>query len=501
MSTYILVIDQSTTSTSAFAFSSKGDILASHSCDFPNYFPQNGWVEHDGEEIWQSTLDACKGLIASDALKGATCSAVGITNQRETSIIWDRLTGEPICKAIVWQDRRTAKVCEDLKAAGHEAMVQKKTGLLLDPYFSATKIAWMLDHVPGARQRAEAGDLAFGTMECFLIWRLTGGHHYSDATNASRTSLLNIHTGQWDDDLLSIFNVPRALLPSVVDNAFHYGGIDKNLFGIDAHIYSAIGDQQAAAFGQKCFAMGDMKSTYGTGCFALVNTGDDIVVSENKLLSTIAFQIDGKKTYALEGSIFMAGAIVQWMRDNMHLFKKASDSENLAKIANPESAVLMVPAFTGLGAPYWDTDARGALVGMTRDTGVPEIVRAGLESVAFQTGDLVEAINADMGFEMRNLRVDGGMVTNNWLVQSLSDITGLQIERGQVLETTALGAAYMAMIGANIVKNKTDLEDIGSSYDVFVPDMPADKRVAKRALWHDAVEKIRGIGTVSSVDS
>ena len=497
MREYILVFDQSTTSTSAFAFSLDGEVIASHGCAFPQYFPNNGWVEHDGEEIWQTALDACRGLLSMPALMDGRCLAVGVTNQRETSIIWDRATGKPISKAIVWQDRRTADVCEMLKAAGHEAMVQAKTGLLLDPYFSATKIAWMLDNVVGARARAERGELAFGTMESFLIWRLTGGAHFSDATNASRTSLLNIHTGQWDDDLLSLFNVPKTILPEVVDNAFDFGRVDKKLFGVDARICGAIGDQQAASFGQKCTQFGDMKSTYGTGCFALVNTGDKVIVSENKLLSTIAYRLGGTKTYALEGSIFMAGAIVQWMRDNMLLFKNAHDSETLASEANPDSQVIMVPAFTGLGAPYWDVDARGTLLGMTRDTGVAEIVRAGLESVSLQTSDLVQAINADMHFEMTRLRIDGGMAANNWLAQNLSDLTGLQIERGQVLETTALGAAYMAMLGAGIISDVGALGAVGGQVDVFGPLMEKSERLEKQKKWSLAVQKVCELSAIA----
>jgi len=466
-------------------------VIAREGQEFRQYYPDDGWVEHDANEIYASVVESCRAVLRSPLLQDGKCLGIGITNQRETCLLWDRKSGQPLARAIVWQDRRTATLCDELRAAGHEPVVQDKTGLLLDPYFSASKFAWLLDQNDPDRARARAGELAGGTIESWLIWKLTGGHHVTDMTNASRTSLLNIRSGQWDDDLLSLFNVPRQILPEVLDNVAEYGEIDASLFGFAAPILAAMGDQQSASFGQRCVSRGQMKSTYGTGCFALMNTGDELVLSQNRLLSTVAYSLSGARSYALEGSIFMAGAIVQWMRDNMKFFAHATESEALARAADPHNHVIMVPAFTGLGAPHWDPTARGTLLGMTRDTGVAEIVRAGLESVSLQTHDLLTALTADMGGQIENLRVDGGMVANNWFAQNLADITDLQVERGDMLETTALGAAYLAMLGAKIVARPEDLSVQATATRVFKPSMAPADREARLSLWASGVRKAR----------
>lgn len=491
MTEFILVIDQSTTSSSAFAFSLTGEVIACDGREFRQYYPDDGWVEHDANEIFVSVVESCRAVLRSPQLQNGKCLGIGITNQRETCLLWDKKSGQPLARAIVWQDRRTAALCDELYEAGHEPVVQDKTGLLLDPYFSASKFAWLLDRNDPDRARAKAGELAGGTIESWLIWKLTGGHHVTDMTNASRTSLLNIRSGQWDDELLSLFNVPRQILPEVLDNVAEYGEVDASLFGFAAPILAAMGDQQAASFGQRCVSRGQMKSTYGTGCFALMNTGDELVLSQNRLLSTVAYSLSGARSYALEGSIFMAGAIVQWMRDNMKFFAHAAESEALAQAADPKSHVIMVPAFTGLGAPHWDPTARGTLLGMTRDTGVAEIVRAGLESVSLQTLDLLTALTADMGGQIENLRVDGGMVANNWFAQNLADITDLQVERGDMLETTALGVAYLAMLGAKIVTRPEDLSAQSTATCVFKPSMALADREARLSLWASGVRKAR----------
>ncbi len=494
MSAYVLVIDQSTTSSSAFAFDINGTILANETQAFQQFFPQDGWVEHDALEIWQSVLTSCRKLLQRDELEGRECLGVGITNQRETTVLWDRKTGMPIHKAIVWQDRRTAEICHGLAQTNAAEMVQAKTGLLLDPYFSATKIAWTLDNVAGAREAAEAGELAFGTMETWLIWNLTGGRHVSDYTNASRTSLLNIETGQWDEDLLRLFNVPAKVLPELSDNVAHFGDVLAEHFGLNVPIWGAIGDQQGASFGQCCFEPGMIKSTYGTGCFVLVNTGANILQSENRLLSTIAYSINGQRSYALEGSIFMAGAIIQWLRDNLKLFEDARDTQAMAIAADPASRVIMVPAFTGLGAPYWEPDARAAILGLTRDSGANEIVRAALESVSLQTRDLIEAISGDLASadlqRQDALRVDGGMVANDWFIQNLGDLTGQKIERSATFETTALGAASLVMLGAGVCKDMTELSSRWLCDGRFEPAIDDQDRDRKYADWKAAVAKV-----------
>lgn len=485
----IIAIDQGTTSSRAILFDAKGHILAQRGAEFPQIFPADGWVEHNPEDIWQTTIDVTRAMVDAARDLGRPASAIGITNQRETTIVWDRATGEPIHNAIVWQDRRTADVCATLKAAGHEASVTAKTGLLLDPYFSATKIAYILDHVPGARARAEAGELCAGTVDSFLLWRLTGGkRHATDATNASRTSLMNINTGMWDDELLSIFNVPATCLPTIGDNAGHFGDCDAALVGADLPVLAMIGDQQAAAVGQGCFTPGTLKSTYGTGCFVIVNTGKKKVNSSNKLLSTIGYQLDGNISYALEGSIFISGAIVQWLRDGLQIIENAAATENLASALDGNNGVYMVPALTGLGAPHWSPHARGAIYGITRDTGPAEFARAALESVAYQTNDLFTAITAD-GIPITAVRVDGGMTENNWLMQFMADILDVAVDRPIVRETTALGAAMLAHLAGEDDVSLDDIAAMWQSDRRFDPAMDATRRDHLIAGWQTAIAR------------
>ncbi len=485
----ILAIDQGTTSSRAIVFDPKGQQLAVAQQEFPQHYPDDGWVEHDPEDIWSTTLATAQEAFRKAEAAGNTIVAIGITNQRETTLVWERATGKPIHNAIVWQDRRTANVCADLKARGLEATIQAKTGLLLDPYFSSTKVAWLLDNVPGARAQADAGDLAFGTVDSFLIWRLTGGaSHVTDATNASRTNLYNIHDGTWDEALLTTFNVPASVLPTVLDCSADFGTADAALFGRALPIYGVAGDQQAATVGQCCFEPGSIKSTYGTGCFVVLNTGAEAVASKNKLLTTIAYQINGKPTYALEGSIFMAGAAVQWLRDEMGLIKSAEDSEALAAGLDSNAGVYLVPAFTGLGAPHWDPDARGAIFGLTRATGPAEITRATLESVCYQTADLFNAMAQD-GVSPSALRVDGGMVANSWLCQFLADVLNLTVDRPEVMETTALGAAYLAGLKAGIFSSLDDVTSQWQRNARFEPKMNAADRSSLMAGWQKAVSK------------
>ncbi|MFN6942076.1 MAG: glycerol kinase GlpK, partial [Parvibaculum sp.] len=436
MADYILSIDQGTTSTRALLFDNAGSPMRVRQKELRQIFPRDGWVEHDAAEIWTATLEVCRGVLTSGTA-AANIAAIGITNQRETTVLWDRASGKPLHNAIVWQDRRTADYCAKLKAEGKEPLVQAKTGLLLDPYFSGTKLRWLLDNVEGARARAEKGELCFGTIDSWLIYNLTGGkRHVTDATNASRTLLFNIETNEWDEELLRLFDIPRGVLPEVLDCCADFGMTAKELLGAPIRIAGVAGDQQAATVGQACFEPGLMKSTYGTGCFAVLNTGRKRVESRNRLLGTIAYRIGGETTYALEGSIFMAGAIVQWLRDEMKLIGSSSESEQMARDANPNSQAVLVPAFTGLGAPYWEPNARAALFGMTRDTGAKEVVRAALESVSYQTRDLMEAMAADMKAagltSPQALRVDGGMVANNWFAQNLADIIGRPVERPEI---------------------------------------------------------------------
>ncbi len=488
---YILAIDQGTTSSRAILFDRTGHPAAVDQKEFSQHFPDDGWVEHDPEEIWQTTLDVVRGALAAAGAGASDVAAIGITNQRETTVLWERDTGRPIHNAIVWQDRRTAASCAALVEGGHGPMVQSKTGLILDSYFSATKIAWILDNVAGARARAERGELAFGTIDSFLLWRLSGGRsHATDATNASRTMLFDIHRQEWDDALLALFAVPRELLPEVRDSSAEFGVAEPGLFGAAIPITGIAGDQQAAAFGQACFEPGMIKSTFGTGCFALLNTGDTAVASSNRLLSTVAYRLDGKPAYALEGSIFVAGAAVKWLRDTVGLIASAEETEALVARAAAQSGTYLVPAFVGLGAPYWDPEARGALLGMTLDTGRAEIVRATLESVAYQMRDLMDAMGADGAAAPKALRVDGGMAVNGWLMQFLADILDLPVERPLITETTALGAAYLAGLHCGFYES---LETIAGQWrrDArFTPAMDADERERRLKGWRDAVARV-----------
>ena len=490
MSGHILAIDQGTTSSRAIVFDSRMRIVAVGQKEFTQHYPASGWVEHDPQEIWETVVWAVKTALKKAKLAASEISAIGITNQRETVVVWDRETGRPVHNAIVWQDRRTAPLCEKLKRDGLEPEFSRRTGLLLDPYFSGTKIAWMLDKVKGARKRAEKGELLAGTIDCFLIWRLTGGTvHATDATNASRTLVYNIGKNEWDARLLDILRIPAAMLPQVKDCAADFGVTQKTLFGAQIPILGVAGDQQAATIGQACFEPGMMKATYGTGCFALLNTGDKPVRSRNRLLTTIAYRLDGRTTYALEGSIFVAGAAVQWLRDGLRVIAKAAESGALADTADPAQEVYLVPAFVGLGAPYWDAEARGAIFGLTRNSGPAEFARAALESVAFQTHDLLVAMRRDWkaGGAKTVLRVDGGMVASDWTMQRLADLLDAPVDRPTILETTALGAAWLAGSRAGVWP---DAKRFAASWALdrrFEPAMDAATRKRKLAGWADAV--------------
>ncbi|MCZ4344521.1 glycerol kinase GlpK [Devosia neptuniae] len=491
MRDYILAIDQGTTSSRAIVFAKDRSIAGSGQKEFTQIFPQDGWVEHDPEEIWESVVWSVKTALEDAKITANDVAAIGITNQRETTLIWDRKTGKAVHNAIVWQDRRTAAYCATLKKDGHEALVTDKTGLLLDPYFSGTKIKWLLDNVEGVRARAEAGDLAFGTIDSFLIWRLTGGKsHVTDATNAGRTLLFDIADNEWDSDLLNLFTVPAALLPTVKDCADDFGTAEASLFGADIPILGVAGDQHAATIGQACFEPGMLKSTYGTGCFALLNTGTDIVRSKNRLLTTIAYRLNGETVYALEGSIFIAGAAVQWIRDGLKLVKHASETGPLARTADPSQNVYMVPAFVGLGAPWWDADARGAIYGLTRNSGPAEIAKAALEAVCYQTRDLLEAMRKDWGDSGKTvLRVDGGMVASDWTMQFLADILDAPVDRPRILETTALGAAWLAGSKAGVWPDMAEFAASWALDKQFKPEMDATTRDAKIKGWDDAVQR------------
>lgn len=491
MSQYILSIDQGTTSSRAILFTLDGEIHASSQQEFPQHFPASGWVEHDPEDIWRTVREVCDRVMAKGCGETDEVIAVGITNQRETTVLWDRVTGEAVYPAIVWQDRRTAGWCESLKKQSLEPSVNNKTGLLIDPYFSATKIRWVLDNVPGARQRAERGELAFGTIDSFLLWRLTGGkEHRTDATNASRTMLFNIHKQEWDPELLELFGIPESLLPEVMDSAADFGRIEGHGRLDGASVMGMAGDQQAALFGQTCFETGMAKSTYGTGCFLMLNTGSKALTSEHRLLTTVAYRLEGKPVYALEGSIFIAGAAVQWLRDGLQLIRDACETEPLAVGTPVDHGVYLVPAFTGLGAPYWDPTARGAIFGLTRDTGIKEIVTAGLQSVCYQTKDLQKAMQKD-GLRPIALRVDGGMVANNWVLQFLADILGATVDRPRMVETTALGAAYLAGLQAGVYESLDALQQSWKCDRRFEPQMTKEKRDELYAGWYDAVSKLQ----------
>ena len=497
--THILAIDQGTTSSRAILFDRMLKVRAVAQKEFAQHFPKPGWVEHDPEEIWKTVVATARAAIRKAGIAAGGVAAIGITNQRETAIVWDRKTGKPIHRAIVWQDRRTAEMCAALRAAGHEAAIGAQTGLVLDPYFSATKIAWLLNHVKGARAKAERGDLCFGTIDCFLVWRLTGGRiHATDATNASRTLLYDIHKGAWSDDLLALFNVPRAMLPEVRDSAGDYGVSDRAVLGAAIPILGVAGDQQAAAVGQACFQPGMLKSTYGTGCFVLLNTGSKAVRSTNRLLTTVACQLDGRRTYALEGSIFIAGAAVQWLRDGLGLIGSAAETAALARKSDRRQAVYLVPAFVGLGAPHWDADARGAIFGITRGTTRAELARAALEAVCYQTRDLVDAMHRDWPGDGARpvVRVDGGMVASDWTMQFLADILDAPVDRPKVLETTALGAAYLAGLAAGLYPPPAEFALRWKRDRRFTPRMGEGERAGKLAGWQDAVARTlsRGAG-------
>lgn len=492
MSGYVLAIDQGTTSTRSIIFDDKALVRGVGQQEFAQHFPASGWVEHDAGEIWESVVATARAAITAAGVSGSDLAAIGVTNQRETTVVWDRASGDPLHRAIVWQDRRTAAMCEELKARGLEATFTEKTGLLLDPYFSGTKLAWLLANVEGLRARAEKGEVCFGTVDSWLIWKMTGGKvHATDATNASRTLLYNIAANKWDDELLGILGIPVAMLPEVKDCADDFGASEAGLFGAKVPIRGVAGDQQAATIGNACFSPGMMKSTYGTGCFALLNTGADRVASKNRLLTTIAYRLNGETIYALEGSIFVAGAAVQWLRDGLGIIGKASDSGVLAENADPEQRVYLVPAFTGLGAPHWAADARGALYGMTRNTGPAEIARAALESVAFQTLDLLDAMRGDWAAagDETVLRVDGGMVASDWTMQRLADILAAPVDRPTILETTALGAAWLA---GSHVGAWPDREGFAAGWALerrFEPKMASDERGCAIDGWRDAVRR------------
>jgi glycerol kinase len=482
----VLALDQGTTGSTALVVDAEGQLLGRGYHELTQYFPQPGWVEHDPEEILQVTLSAAREALGQAPRPPA---AIGITNQRETVVVWDRKTGRPLHRALVWQDRRTAARCRALQQQLGAGYIAERTGLVWDPYFSATKIEWLLDRVPDARARAERGELAFGTIDSFLLWRLTGGRaHATDATNASRTLLLDLHRQDWDEELLRLFRVPQAVLPAVKDSAGTFGITSADLFGAEIPVLGIAGDQQAATVGQACFSPGMIKSTYGTGCFALLNTGATAVVSKNRLLTTLAYRLNGRPTYAVEGAIFIAGAAIQWLRDGLGLIKDARESEALARAADPARRVYLVPAFTGLGAPHWDADARGALFGLTRDAGRAEIVRAALDACCFQTRDLLDAMRAD-GADPRSLRVDGGMVANDWLMQRLADLLGLPVERPRHIETTVRGAAALAGLAAGIYPSLEAIARQWSLDRAFEPRLSRDERESLHAGWQDAVAR------------
>ena len=497
MGTYILAIDQGTTSTRSILFNTAGRVHAVVQQEFPQFFPRDGWVEHEPDDIWRSVLATCRGVVAQSGVALDQIRSVGITNQRETTLVWERATGRPIYRAIVWQDRRTTDQCSLLKERGLESAIHEKTGLLIDPYFSATKIAWILDNVDGARARAQRGELAFGTIDSYLLWHLSGGRiHRTDATNASRTLLFNIHTQQWDSELLDLFDVPASMLPEVMDSSDDFGWIDADILGAPLPINGVAGDQQAALFGQACFRQGMAKSTYGTGCFLMLNTGTRALSSDHRLLTTVAYRLNGVAHYALEGSIFVAGATIQWLRDGLQLISQAGETEPLANQTPIDHGVYLVPAFTGLGAPYWDPGARGAIFGLTRDTGIKEIVTAGLQSVCYQTKDLQKAMEQD-GLRPVALRVDGGMAANSWMLQHLADILGATVDRPGVVETTALGVAYLAGLRAGVFSSLEQLEALWECDRRFEPKLTKPQRDQLYRGWKAAVSKVQSASSLA----
>lgn len=494
MKQHILSIDQGTTSTRAIIFDAQMQVVAMAQQEFPQHYPRSGWVEHDPEDLWQTTLQTCKDALKQADLNAADIAGLGITNQRETTIVWDKNSGKAIYNAIVWQDRRTANYCATMRES-HEAFINKRTGLLFDPYFSATKLRWILENIPNAKEKAANGELLFGTVDSFLIWKLSGGNtHVSDATNAARTMLYNIRSGVWDSQICQLLAIPMTMLPTVKNCADDFGICLAEHLGSDIPILGVAGDQQAATIGQACFEPGMMKSTYGTGCFALLNTGNTLISSENRLLGTIAYQLDGEVTYALEGSIMIAGAVVQWLRDGLKIIDNAAQTQTLAQQADNEQSVYIVPAFTGLGAPYWDTDCRGAIFGITRNTGAAELSRAALESVVYQTKDLFEAMKADWQNQGQTtndsiLRVDGGMSASQWTMQFLADMLGVPIDRPKVLETTAMGAAWLAGMQAGLYQGKEIFSQQWQCDTRFMPDMCAAERKKKYQGWLEAIRR------------
>ena len=493
---YILAIDQGTTSTRAIVFSSAFEIVGLALEEFAQYFPRSGWVEHDPEDLWRTVVCTMRAAVKAAGISARDLAAIGITNQRETTLLWDRATGAPLHRALVWQDRRTSDLCAALKAEGHEPAIREKTGLLLDPYFSGTKLTWLLDNVPGARQRAERGELAAGTVDSYLVWRMTGGRrHVTDATNASRTLLMDISTGNWDPELCKLFRVPASMLPEILDSAAAFGMTDPELLGGAVPILGIAGDQQAAAIGQACLGPGLLKSTYGTGCFALLNTGGERVLSHNRMLTTIAYQLRGQRTYAIEGSIFVAGAVVQWLRDGLGMIGRSDEAERLAAKADARQDVVLVPAFTGLGAPYWQPDCRGAVFGLSRNSGPAELARAALESVGFQTRDLLDAMQKDWpGNSFSGIRVDGGMTASAWTMQFIADITGMAVEQPSITETTALGAAYLAGLKAAVAPEPAEFMSRWKLDRKFAPSLPSDDRDRRYARWRKAVDATIAFG-------
>jgi len=491
MSQYILAIDQGTTSSRAIIFNRYGESISQHQIDLSQFFPEPGWVEQDPEEIWHNTVECCREAIRKSPLSAKDIAAVGITNQRETTIIWDKKTGKPISRAIVWQDRRSADICRALAELPISSVVQEKTGLLLDPYFSATKIIWLLENIFQAREQAEKGELAFGTVDTFLLWRLTEGKaHITDATNASRTLLFNIKTQEWDEELLQAFHIPRSLLPEVYDSSAYFGDMSESILGKKIPITGIAGDQQAATIGQACFHSGMIKTTYGTGCFMLLNTGSKLIRSTHRLIGTVVYRLKGKVVYGLEGSIFSAGATIKWLRDALKLIKSAVETETLSKCVQDTGGVYFVPGFTGLGAPYWDPDARGAILGLTRDSGIEHIARAALEAVCFQTRDLLEAMQMDSPTHLEIMRVDGGMVANNWMLQFLSDILKIEVQRPLCYETTALGAAYLAGLEAGIYQSLDEISALWQMDAQFTPHVLEPDCDILYAGWKRAVSRV-----------
>lgn len=491
---FILALDQGTTSSRAILFDHVGAIVAQRSQELPQIYPQPGWVEHNPEDIWSGQLNVATQALQAASATPSDIAGIGIANQRETTLLWDRATGIPVANAIVWQDRRTAGLCEKLRQGGLDDEIRRRTGLVLDPYFSATKLHWLLENVPGARERAQRGELLFGTVDTFLLWRLSGRRlHVTDPSNASRTMLFNIHTRQWDETLLSELDIPANILPQVRETSEVYGGTEDGLLGLPGAIPLAAcaGDQQAAMFGQACFSPGQAKNTYGTGCFLLMNTGGAPVESKNNLLTTIGWQIAGKTTYCLEGSVFAAGAAIQYLRDELRIIESAADSERLARSVENTGGVYFVPAFAGLGAPYWDPYARGAIVGLTRGSGRAQIARAALEAVAYQSRDLLAAMQADCGHALAELRVDGGMVANDFLLQFQADMLGVPVLRPHVVQTTALGAAYLAGLAVGFWKDTDEIEQNGRLDRRFTPSIPPDRREHAYAGWKRAVQRAR----------